>query len=80
MASPVLGLMERLLQRGVASGEVRPGVDPLTLYVAMVSQAYYGKSHAHTLSRIFGVDLAARSWQEAQAEQTRRMLVSFLKV
>ena len=79
MASPVLGLIERLLQRGVASGDLRPGIDPLTLYVAMVSLAYYGKSHAHTLSRIFGVDLAAPFWQEAQAEQTRRMLVGFLK-
>lgn len=78
MSSPVIGLIERLLRRGEDSGELRAGIDPLNLYVAMVSLAYYGKSHAHTLSRIFETDLAAPQWQATQATETRRMLSSYL--
>ncbi len=65
MSTPVLSLIRKLLKRGVASGEVRCGIDALHLYVAMVSLAYYGRAHAFTLSRIFGKDLHKPSWQKA---------------
>lgn len=79
-ASPVLDLIGRLLQRGQAEGLFRPGIDALHLYVAMVSLAYYGKSHAHTLSRIFQVDLLAPGWQAEHREQSHLMLEGFLKL
>lgn len=78
MASPVIELLAGLLRRGEQAGVFRPGIDALHLYVAMVSLAYYSKSHAHTLSRIFDTDLAAPAWQQAQREQTHQMLASFL--
>lgn len=78
MASPVIALIERLLERGTSEGLFRTGIDPLHLYVAMVSLAYYGRSHAPTLSRIFATDLLAPEWQAAHHAQTRRMLTSFL--
>lgn len=78
MASPVIALIDRLLQRGAAAGVFRAGIDALHLYVAMVSLAYYGRSHAPTLSRIFATDLLAPEWQAAHHAQTRRMLVGFL--
>jgi AcrR family transcriptional regulator len=78
MASPVLALIGTLLQRGEASGTFRPGIDALHLYVAMVSLAYYAKSHAHTLSRIFQQDLLAPDWQQAHRMQTHQMLAAFL--
>lgn len=80
MSSPVIALIERLLERGVESGDFRPDIDALRLYIAMVSLAYYSKSHAHTLSRIFGADLLAPAWQAAQAQDVRRMLASFVAV
>lgn len=80
MASPVIELLSRLLRRGEQAGVFRAGIDALHLYVSMVSLAYYSKSHAHTLSRIFDTDLAAAQWQRAQREQTHQMLASFLAV
>lgn len=77
-ASPVLDLINTLLQRGQAEGVFRTGIDALHLYVSMVSLAYYGKSHAHTLSRIFKQDLLARDWQAAHREQNHQMLAGFL--
>lgn len=77
-ASPVLDLISTLLQRGQAEGVFRTGIDALHLYVSMVSLAYYGKSHAHTLSRIFKQDLLARDWQARHREQNHQMLAGFL--
>ena len=79
MASPVLVLIRRLLQRGAAAGTVRGGVDALHLYVSMVSLAYYGRAHAYTLSHIFGKDLHKPAWQRAHLKQTREMVGSFLR-
>lgn len=78
MATPVLSLVRRLLARGAASGELRPGVDALHLYVAMVSLSYYGRAHAFTLSRIFGKDLQRTAWQNTHLKMARQMLRAFL--
>lgn len=79
LSSPVLSLIRRLLARGVADGSVRRGIDPLHLYVAMVSLAYYGRAHAPTLSHIFGKDLQAPGWQRAHLRMTRALVASFLR-
>jgi AcrR family transcriptional regulator len=78
MASPVLGLIRKLLSRGAATGEVRAGVDALHLYVVMVSLSYYGRAHAFTLSRIFNRDLHKAAWQREHRKLTRAMLAAFL--
>lgn len=78
-SSPVLALIRRLLARGVAAGTVRTGIDPLHLYVAMVSLAYYGRAHAFTLTQLFGKDLLQPSWQKAHVKMTRQMVAGYLQ-
>lgn len=78
MATPVINLLQRLLQQGEADRTVRAGIDPLHLYVTMVSLAYFHKSNAHTLSRIFETDLLQAQWQHDHLQQTRLMLQQFL--
>lgn len=78
MASPVIGLIERLLERGQKAGQFRHDIDALRLYVTMVSLSYYSKAHAPTLSRIFGADLAAPDWQRAQAGDVHCMIAAFV--
>lgn len=78
MATPVLVLLERLLQRGAADGSVRPGIDALHFYVTLVSLAYFPKSNAHTLSGIFAADLLSPFWQHDHGILTRRMVLHFL--
>jgi AcrR family transcriptional regulator len=80
MATPVLGLLGKLVKRGEAEGVFRPGVDPLQLYITMVSLAYYSKSHGYTLSRIFETDLLSSAWQQSQQAHTRQLLTAFLSV
>lgn len=78
MASPVRKLISSLLRRGESDGTVRAGIDPLHLYVAMVSLACYPKSNAYTLSRIFKQDLLEATWQEEHKRQVHEMLIRFM--
>lgn len=78
-ASPVLDMIRKLLTRGQADGSLRGDIDALHLYVSMVSLAYYGKSHAYTLSRIFNQDILAADWQTAHRIQHHQMLQGLLQ-
>jgi hypothetical protein len=57
----------------------RADIDPLNLYVTMVSLSYFQISNAHTLSIIFQRDLLDPTWQAAYKLQVRDMLVSYLQ-
>lgn len=79
ISSPVLDLIAKLLRRGAADGTLRPGIDPLQLYVAMVALSSYHRSNAYTLSHIFKTDLLDRKWQAAQERQAKTMLAAFVR-
>lgn len=78
-SSPVIALIADLLRRGEANGEIRRGIDPLQLYVAMVALSYFHLSNAHTLSWIFRSNLLSPRWRAAQAVQAREIIERFLK-
>ncbi len=78
ISSPLIGLIGRLLLRGEKAGEIRAGIDPLHLYVAMVALCYFHRSNGYTLSVLFSVDLLAPAWQTAHKELATRLLESFL--
>lgn len=79
VASPVIGHITAFLQKGVANGSVRPGVDPLHLYVMMVALSYFHKSNAYTLGIIFETDLTTDSWQEQHFAMARDVLAAYLR-
>ncbi len=59
MHSPLVAMLSEVLARGARTGEFRPGVDPVQLYVSIAALAYFYLSNQHTLSTIFGRDLMA---------------------
>ena len=79
ITSPLLPLIDRLLRRGERHGLLRPGLDPLHLYVVMVSLSYFHRSNAHTLSTIFETDLLAPSWQAQHKRTAAELLAAFLR-
>jgi len=78
VASPLIELIARLLDRGVSEARFRAGVDPLQLYVTMVALSYFHRSNAHTLSAIFRTDLLAPRWQNEQREHAMQLLRRYL--
>lgn len=79
VASPLIDLVDRLLQRGERLGVIRRGIDPLHLYVMMVALSYFHRSNAYTLSAIFRTDLLAPAWQAAHKQGAVDMLARYLR-
>lgn len=79
VASPLIELIARLLDRGVKEGHFRSGIDPLQLYVSMVALSYFHRSNAHTLSVLFRTDLLDPVWQAEQKRQADQLLTRFLE-
>ncbi|NWG26755.1 MAG: TetR family transcriptional regulator [Pseudorhodoplanes sp.] len=68
--SPFVALVADILRRGVASGDFRPGIDPVQLYISIASLSYFYQSNNATLSTIFGRDLLT---EEAKAARLAHM-------
>ena len=60
MNSPLIEVLADVLVRGEQSGELRPGIDPMQLYISIAGLAYFYLSNKHTLGTIFGRDLMAK--------------------
>lgn len=78
ISSPVLDLLRTLLARGEANGALRLGIDPLHLYVLLVSLCYFHKSNAYTISRMFETDMLAPTWQDAHRKQAHEVIRAYL--
>jgi AcrR family transcriptional regulator len=73
--SPLVAMLESLLQRGQRAGVFRRGVDPVQLYVSIAALGYFYLSNNHTLSTIFGQDLMrARALKQRLAHMTELVL------
>jgi AcrR family transcriptional regulator len=78
VASPLIHLIARLLERGRRERIFRAGVDPLRLYVMMVALSYFHRSNAFTLSVIFRVDISTPDWQRRYRRDGQAMLRRYL--
>jgi TetR/AcrR family transcriptional regulator len=57
--SPLVAMIAGILERGVAQGVFRRGLDPVELYITMAAVGFFYLSNNYTLSTIFGRDLAS---------------------
>src|ERR1700728_1346564 len=60
MNSPIIEALRRILARGQREGTFRKDVDPLQLYISIAALGYFYLSNNHTLSVVFGRNLADR--------------------
>lgn len=78
--SPLVGMISSLLERGERERVFRAGIDPIELYVSIAALGFFYLSNRHTLSTIFGRDLAAPKSIEARGEHIVDVVLNFLKV
>lgn len=79
MSSPVLEQIGHLLARGEKEGCLRPGIDPLTLYVQLVALTQFHIANMHTLSTIFSVDIGDDAWRDRHHAATHAMIRAYLQ-
>jgi AcrR family transcriptional regulator len=70
MNSPLIQMLDTVLERGRAAGLFRSGVDPVQLYISIAALSYFYLSNSHTLSAVFGRDLRQ---PKAEAERLSHM-------
>ncbi len=70
MNSPLIETLATVLERGRDTGAFRDKVDALQLYISIAGLSYFYLSNNHTLSAVFGRELAT---PRARAERLRHM-------
>jgi len=71
MNSPLIETLGKVLAEGRRTGVFRAGVDALQLYVSIAALSYFYLGNNHTLSAVFGRDLATAA---AQRERLAHMI------
>lgn len=78
--SPLISIIRDLLDRGVAAGVFRAGVDPHQLYISIAGLSYFYFANIHTLSEIFALDLASKSMMAVRRKHAVDVIIGFLRV
>ena len=79
MYSPLLEQIRAVLERGVAAGLFRPGVDPMQLYVTIVALGHFYLANIHTLSTIFGAGLETEAALRAREAHAVAVVLGYLR-
>ena len=77
--SPLVGMISALLERGAKARLFRGGVDPVELYITIAALGFFYLSNRHTLSTIFGRDLAAPKSIAAREQHIVDVVLNYLK-
>ena len=77
--SPLIATLGAVLERGSREGVFRTGVDPLQLYISIAGLCYFYLSNVHTLSSIFGRDLAAQPARAARLKHVTNVVLGYLR-
>lgn len=79
ISSPVLAQLKKIIERGEAHGVFRKGIDPLQLYVLIVSLSYFHLSNGYTLSVIFEQDIFKPDWLAQHKLIARDVVVRYVQ-
>ncbi len=78
MNSPLIDVLAEVLTRGEKSGELRPGIDAMQLYISIAGLAYFYLSNKHTLGAIFGQDLMQADALDRRLAHMTAVVASFV--
>jgi AcrR family transcriptional regulator len=79
MNTPVIRTLAQVLERGRASGAFRGGVDALQLYISIAALSYFYVGNNHTLSAVFGRDLAAARARRERLAHMVEVILGYLR-
>ncbi len=77
--SPLVGMIDDLLQRGAKTKVFRKDVDPVELYISIAALGFFYLSNRYTLSTIFGRDLTAPDSIKARGRHLVEVVLGYLR-
>jgi len=79
MNSPVIETLGEVLARGERAAAFRKGVDALQLYISIAALSYFYLGNNHTLTAVFGRDLATPRARRARLAHMVDMVLGYLR-
>lgn len=79
MQISLIARLEAILARGAADGTLRPGIDPLHLYLTISAVSYFYFSNNPTLSTAFGRDLATADERAARRRHVVDVVTRYIE-
>jgi len=76
--SPIIQMLENILEKGRRQGLFRGGVDPVHLYITIAAQSYFYLSNNATLSVVFGRDLRTPKALAERLSHTTEVVLGYL--
>ncbi|MEO8133862.1 MAG: TetR/AcrR family transcriptional regulator [Betaproteobacteria bacterium] len=80
MHPPFIATLADLLRRGEIGGSIRPGIDPVQLYISIAALSYFYLSNNHTLSAIFVRDLMSPRARAARLRHMTELVTAALRL
>ncbi|GAB5469142.1 MAG: TetR/AcrR family transcriptional regulator [Rhodospirillales bacterium] len=77
--NPLLDFISDILQRGVAAGDFRPGLDPVELFISINAECYFYLSNRHTLGFIIHQDLMAPDRLDQREAHIVEVILAFIR-
>lgn len=77
--SPIVAELHDIVRRGHDLGIFRTDVDPMQLYISIISLCYFYVSNMQTLSVVFGKDLSQFALIQDREAQAVQMVLDYLR-
>ncbi|MDH2347937.1 MULTISPECIES: TetR/AcrR family transcriptional regulator [unclassified Bradyrhizobium] len=78
-ADTQLGMLDRVIESGVARGDFRPGCDRLHLYLSILSLTYFYRANLYTLSSYMQIDLADAERRKAWLAHVQALITDLVR-
>jgi TetR/AcrR family transcriptional regulator len=75
----LVDIISKVLTEGEKKGEIKPGIDPLHLYISISALSYLYFSNSATLSVAFGRQLSSSAEQNMRREHCVDVILSYVK-
>jgi TetR/AcrR family transcriptional regulator len=79
MHSPLIAIMQGILERGAATGVFRRDLDPTQTWISIAAVSYFYFSNIYTLSTIFRRNLDEPQAREARRRHVVDVILSYLR-
>jgi len=75
----VLPRTRALIERGIADGSFRPGLDPVDLHMTISALAFYFVANRYTFSTLFDADMTSEAAAAARRDQVVATVLSYCR-
>ena len=75
----IIDTLARVIERGEATGDFRPGLDPVEVHMSIAALGMFNVTNQHTFSAIFQREMGAKGDVRRRREMVTEVILSYLR-